>query len=567
MVGKLKKTILKSKKSMALAAGAAVVAASIGAAIFMNYQGSRVSGFNVATVSKGHLAKRVTITGDVEARSRSELYPSPTSKIAEVLVKEGQSVKKGDVLARLDSTEYSTQLKKQTINLENAEKTLEYFSGSSSNMDAATSRTSVRQAEIALDNARSNYSAAAVNLENVSELGNNSVSQAEIALDSAESNYRAAVNNLGNVESANRNSVSQAETALKDAVRTCDLAKMNFDSVKTLYDSDPSTYFSQYQSALQAFNQAKSAVHVAEANLSSAKISADAAYDAAAKAVSDSDRAVQSARVALAGAINKSDMDYDMASKSVSDSENAVRSAEVALSYAESQSSYSAATSDNRISIQQDQIRLLKADIDYLNGKIEECNLKANVDGVVAKMDIAANEYPKTGDAIIIDGAKEYVVNVDAGQFDSINIRTGQKANIKIEGIEKEYKGTVSQVGMLAEKSLTSADKDSKVSVKVSITNPDKYIKVGYEADVEIMLDEKLDAVQVNYEAVQIEADTKREYIFVLDRSNKADKRYVRTGLETETTIEVLSGLEVGDKYVANPDKTLEEGVKVKEAD
>ena len=689
-MGKLKAIIFKSKKSIIVTAVLLLTVLAGGGTAYWWYQNAQVQEISLQTAWKGQLAKYVPITGDIEASSRSSLYPSPTAKIVEVLAVEGQAVKKGEVLARIDSTEYRTQLDKQTINLANAEATLAYLSGSSAEMDKSSSQNAVSQAGIALENAQSNYSAAQGNLDDINTLNANAIHQAQIALENAQSNYAAAKSNLSergtlydnalsqaqialesaqsnaaaladklnNVEIANANAVGQAELTLENAKAhywiakknlddlenalyeaECSLetakaayasAKLNLDIVKALYDADPILYAVDYQLAQQAVATAETAVWNAELALDSAEMSYQAGYDAAKLAVIDAETAVHSAEIALSNAKNAADAEYAAAEKAVSDSETAVRNAEIALSNAESAgaleyaaaekavsdseaavrnaeitlsnarsgaavkyeaavkaisdgekavrsagialsnlqttASYSSATTEERISNQADQIALLKTDIVYLNKKIEECDLKANVDGVVTKMDVVANEYPQIGDAIIVDGATEYVISLAVSQYDSVNMRVGQKANVKVKGVIGEYEGIVSEIGQSAEKSATSADQDAKVAVKVTITDPDENIKVGYEVDAEIITIERLDALRVNYEAVQIEAESGKAYVYVVDSSNRVEKRYIETGLETEYDIEILDGLVEGERYVVDPDKELVAGVKVKDS-
>ena len=269
---------------------------------------------------------------------------------------------------------------------------------------------------------------------------------------------------------------------------------------------------------------------------------------------------------ALSNARSGAAVKYEAAVKAISDGEKAVRSAGIALSNLNTTATFSSATAEERVSNQADQIALLKTDIAYLNKKIEESELKANVDGIVTKIDVVANEYPQVGDAIIVDGATEYVISLAVSQFDSVNMRVGQKATIKVKGVAAEYEGVVSEIGQSAEKSATSADQDAKVTVKITITDPDENIKVGYEADAEIITVERLDALRVNYEAVQIEAESGKAYVYVVGSGNRVEKRYIETGLETEYDIEVVDGLVEGERYVADPNKDLVAGVKVKDS-
>ncbi|WP_177208480.1 HlyD family efflux transporter periplasmic adaptor subunit [Trichococcus pasteurii] len=625
-MGKLKAIIFKSKKSIIVTAVLLLTVLAGGGTAYWWYQNAQVQEVSLQTAWKGQLAKYVPITGDIEASSRSSLYPSPTAKIVEVLAVEGQAVKKGEVLARIDSTEYRTQLDKQTINLANAEATLAYLSGSSAEMDKSSSQNAVSQAQIALESAQSNAAALADKLNNVEIANANAVGQAELTLENAKAHYWIAKKNLDDLE----NAMYEAECSLETAKAAYASAKLNLDIVKALYDADPILYAVDYQLAQQAVNiaetavwnaelaldsaemsykagydaaklaviDAETAVHSAEITLSNAKNAADAEYAAAEKAVSDSETAVRNAEIALSNAESAGALEYAAAEKAVSDSEAAVRNAEITLSNARSgaavkyeaavkaisdgekavrsagialsnlqtTASFSSATTEERISNQADQIALLKTDIVYLNKKIEECDLKANVDGVVTKMDVVANEYPQIGDAIIVDGATEYVISLAVSQYDSVNMRVGQKANVKVKGLIGEYKGIVSEIGQSAEKSATSADQDAKVAVKVTITDPDENIKVGYEADAEIITIERLDALRVNYEAVQIEAESGKAYVYVVDSSNRVEKRYIETGLETEYDIEILDGLVEGERYVADPDKEPVAGVKVRDS-
>lgn len=612
------KTFFKSKKSKIIAAAVLVAAAAGGSALYMNVQNAKIPQVTLTTASKSQLMKSVTITGDIKASTRNVISLSPTSKVVDVLVAEGQSVMKGDILVVLDTGDYKNQLEQQKINLASAQSTLAYMSGSSSAADKTSTRNAVSQAEIALKNAKSNYNAAQNNLGSIQEADDNAISQAEIALDSAESNYDAAQRNLTSISEFNDSAVTQAEIAIDNAESNYRAAKKNLDYLEdqlrdaknalanaeadytaknnyflTLLISDPgytaaqqardaayavlqsaqaalassqSIYDSGIISARQAVSNAENAVRSAEVTLSNAETKADSDCYAAEKAVSDAANAVKNAEINLSNAKLKADSDYTAAVKAVSDAANAVKSAEIALSNAKNTASFTVSTDSEKISNQKAQIALLNANIENFNNKIEQANLRANVDGIVTKMDAVANQYPATGDEIVVDGTVQYVVELQVSQYDSVNLAAGQKVIVTVKGIGKEYEGTVSEIGQLAEKSLTSTDQDPKVNVKISIINPDENIKVGYEADAEIIIEDKAGALQVSFEAVQSEAGTGKKYVYTVDSSNVARKTYIETGIETDYNIEVLSGLTDGQKCISNPAKNITDGMKVREA-
>ena len=63
---------------------------------------------DVINPSTGDVGVTVVTTGIVEPRNRLEIKPSISGRIEEILVNEGELIKKGDVLARMSSTERAT---------------------------------------------------------------------------------------------------------------------------------------------------------------------------------------------------------------------------------------------------------------------------------------------------------------------------------------------------------------------------------------------------------------------------------------------------------------------------
>ncbi|HEY5575607.1 MAG TPA: biotin/lipoyl-binding protein [Clostridiaceae bacterium] len=605
-------TVFKSKKSKIIGAAVLVAAVAGGSALYINTQNAKIPAVTLATVTKGEITKSVTITGDIKASTRNVISLSPTSKVVDVFVKEGQTVKKGDILAVLDTADLKNQLKQQNINLVSAKSTLAFMAGPSSSSDKTSAGNAVSQAQVALANAQSNYNAAQNNVGSIQQADNNAVSQAQIALDNANANYTAAQNNLDAIQTADDNAVSQAQIALNNAEVNYRAAKQNIDNnlsilesqlqyangvlstAQTAYNTvynkfhaippiatpqqldDATTALHNAQNAVlslnsqinplkQAEKNANNAVQSAQVTLDNAQAKADSDYTAAEKSISDADNAVKSAQVSLSSAQTKADSDNSAANKAASDASNAVKSAEITLSSAKNTASFTGSSDSEKISNQKTQISLLNANIENLNNKIEQGNLRANVDGVVTKMNAVANQYPVAGDEIIVDGSVQYVVELQASQYDSVNIKAGQKVNVTLKGISKKYDGTVSEIGQLAEKSLTSTDQDPKVTIKVSITNPDANVVAGYQADAEIVINDKSDALQLSFEAIQVESGTGKKYVYAVDSRNKVKKTYIQTGIETDYNIEVLSGLTEGQRCISNPAKTITDGMTVKE--
>jgi len=72
---------------------------------------------NVARVQQGEFVREVRANGTVEARVYTLTFPRP-GRVAEVLVKEGQAVRAGQVLAVLETTNEAAQLRAASENLQ-----------------------------------------------------------------------------------------------------------------------------------------------------------------------------------------------------------------------------------------------------------------------------------------------------------------------------------------------------------------------------------------------------------------------------------------------------------------
>ncbi|QXE20905.1 efflux RND transporter periplasmic adaptor subunit [Clostridium sp. 001] len=205
----------------------------------------------------------------------------------------------------------------------------------------------------------------------------------------------------------------------------------------------------------------------------------------------------------------------------------------------------------------------IKAEIDNLNAKIEQSNVRANVDGRVMRVDAKENQVPKAGDMVIVDDISQYKVSIAMSQYDAMKVAKGQKAIVKIKGNDqKKYTGSVTDVGQIAQvkADAKATSQEAKVNVIVTLDNADDSIKVGYEADAEIIFNEKRNIVSMGFDSVKEEKGTKKKYVYIVNSKNKVSKRYISTGIETDDYMEVIDGLNEGEKYVSNPPDTLKDG-------
>ena len=551
----------RSRKAKAIAALVTVAAVAGGSFWYVTAREASRPEVQVTTAMRTGITDSVIAVADIEASSRNTTTLSPSVKVTEVLVTEGQRVARGDVLAVLDTTEYAAQLEAQGITVAEAQATLQYLAGPNATMNNATAANAVSQASIALENARAAESAAQQYLADIPSFSADAVRQAEIAVDSARLNADAADANVASTRRLNDTAVAQAKIALDAAEDAKHKAVRDLTDLTDKLNAGlitPAEYDAQYPTLKFALVNAENACRSAQVSLDTAKATAAAALAGAEQATSEAELLLASAETTLDAAQRQADSEVEAAQRAVSDAQRAVASAEVALAGARSGASFARASDGQRAASQQSQIDLLDANIRYLLGKIDEGSLRAAVDGVVTRVDAVAGEYPQLGDAIVVDGTSGFVAAVDVPQADSVGINPGQRATVTLKGIGTVFRGSVASVASTAERSATSADTDPKVRVEVAILDPDETLRIGFEADVEVFRDDKEAALSIALDAVRSEPGTGNRYVLVLDDRNRATKVIVRTGIETGDQVEVLAGLTEGQRCVVNPAASLE---------
>lgn len=194
-------------------------------------------------------------------------------------------------------------------------------------------------------------------------------------------------------------------------------------------------------------------------------------------------------------------------------------------------------------------------------------------------------------------------VEVDVNENDIVKINIGDETKIQVDAyLKKEFKGVVTSISNSAS-STTTADQVTNFKVKVRILKesyldliegkPATYspFRPGMTATVDIITTRKENVIGVPISAVVVKTDTaatkkveiaddkdkvksksdkKYECVFVKS-GGKAKIRIVKTGIQDDSNIEILSGLQKGDEVITGPyvtvSKDLNSGDKVKVAD
>ncbi len=185
-------------------------------------------------------------------------------------------------------------------------------------------------------------------------------------------------------------------------------------------------------------------------------------------------------------------------------------------------------------------------DVELQTISIEFSNLFAPVQGIVTSTGSSLPGVNVTAaDTIMkIINPDSLYFEVTADQTEVTKIHEQMAGDLTLDAyIDEPVTGTISAIGF----SPKEGESGTVYGVELAFSNSSnqnlKY-RVGMTGDVEFVLRERKSVLYVPTEYV--EEDEQGTYVFIM-KDGKKEKLYVDTGLETDTSMEIVRGLNVGD--------------------
>ncbi len=216
------------------------------------------------------------------------------------------------------------------------------------------------------------------------------------------------------------------------------------------------------------------------------------------------------------------------------------------------------------------------------------------MDGTISRLDVEVGEQvvgamQMTGTEIMRVANLEIMeVVVDVNESDIVRVNFGDTAKIEVDAyLDREFLGVVTEIANSAKAATASLDQVTNFEVKVRILQssytdlikPDSPglspFRPGMNATVEIQTATKRNVVAIPIECITMRSDTTSSdkpsaadvfltkksdedgesftVVFVPSPTNRAQIRVVETGIQDDRYIEIVSGLNEGDKVISGP--------------
>ncbi|MGQ0504502.1 MAG: efflux RND transporter periplasmic adaptor subunit [Myxococcaceae bacterium] len=239
--------------------------------------------------------------------------------------------------------------------------------------------------------------------------------------------------------------------------------------------------------------------------------------------------------------------------------------------------------------------------LDETLNNLSKTTLLSPIDGTVLELSREVGERVRGSDfsedvVMTLASLSAMEVKIEVGEHEVVHLKHGQHAEIRVDALEgQSFEGAVTEIAQkaLIKNAGTEAELTS-FPVTVALATRPPGVLPGMSAEVNISAEIHTDALLVPIQAVtvrpekslpdarpQVETSTsltaKRggetlaKVVFVVNGDKKATLRRVRTGIASDTDLEVVEGLQEGEQIVEGPfrviSKELNEGDSVKEAD
>ncbi|QDE91000.1 efflux transporter periplasmic adaptor subunit [Myxococcus xanthus] len=242
-------------------------------------------------------------------------------------------------------------------------------------------------------------------------------------------------------------------------------------------------------------------------------------------------------------------------------------------------------TGDARLASAKQMLARNVAIVDQAQTDLTRTTLVSPIDGNVIELSREVGERVRGSDlsedvVMTIAALSAMEVKFEVGEHEVVHLKPGQPAEITLDALEGQtYSGSVVEIAQkaLIKNEGTEAEVTS-FPITVALDTRPPNVLPGMSSEVRISAETHNDVVLVPIQAVTVRSErslpdykapieggglkAKRteslaKVVFVVDSSNKAQVRRVQTGIASDTELEIVSGLNDGDRVIEGPYRTL----------
>jgi len=534
---------------------------------YFTFKGSgttQVVAQKTARVESGDIVNSIKVVGNTKITDQQTLTFGQQGTVKTVYVKEGQAVKKWDLLAVLDKKSLSKNIAQQSLSLQNARINYQKLFTSTSSSDLISAQNNVSSAQSKLKIANQELNDMMLSNGDTLQTRATSVQSVLISTKSSIVDLKKTLDDIDDMFSI----TSKTNT---DEINRLISAKM--PSYKTSTESSYQTAVSKLNTLQSTYNmiQAKTSTTVTEMEqlqdknrdvlnaLSTCITNAKNAMDNSIISVDLTDSKLSNWKATLNSAnssvlsrlssLNSEGKSLRTTTTDIQSKKTEIANDEAQLKmYQENYQDLVNGPSKEDRQLQINNIKSMQISISELGDQGEDYEIRAPFDGNADVVDVQVGDNITSDNisakAITVSNPNIYEIDMLIDQVDIVKINKGQPVEVSFDA----YSGYV-VTGNISEIDPTPTTSAGVVSytAKVMMVKGEKKIYDSMTVSVKIITERKLNTIIVPSMAVQTESGTTT--VQVQERDGSEVTKKVVTGITDGSNTEILSGVSVGELF------------------
>ena len=170
--------------------------------------------------------------------------------------------------------------------------------------------------------------------------------------------------------------------------------------------------------------------------------------------------------------------------------------------------------------------------------------IEAPFDGKISKISVSEGDSVNSNTSVfnIIDNSG-FKIETSVDESEVTKVSTGQKVEVTVDAIEKEYEGVVTRVDAEA----TTSGNSTSFGIVIQLEGDFENLYSGMSSEMNIVIKESTDVLVVPVQAVKSKNGT---YVVSVKDGDSTKEVEVTVGAQDSSFVEITSGLNEGDVVV-----------------
>lgn len=519
--------------------------------------------YYLGTVEKGTLITSVSGSGQVSVAEQIDIKPKVSGDITYVGVTKGQQVSKGDIIAKIDSTDALRAVRDAEDNLETAKLSMD-------KLNEPASELTIMQAENALTNANESKIDAEASLKKAYDDGFNTVANSflelptimtglnDILLGYSYLNYQKNLDYYADAVRQYDVKVVQyrndAETKYNSARTAYDKNFQNYKSASRYSDTETiknliAETYETVRSIAESIKSTNNLIQFYEDKLIEYHLKPATTADTHLSTLSTYTSKTNSQLSSLLSI--KTTIEND--EKAIIDAERTIKEKTISLENLKE--------GPDVLDVRSQELTIKQKEYSLSDAKaaLADYSVRATFDGIIADLSAKKGDAASTGTALVTLITKQKIAEITLNEIDVAKVKIGQKTTLTFDVIEDlSITGEVVDIDSIG----TVSQGVVSYTVKISFDTEEEKVKPGMTVSASIITEAKQDVLLVSNSAIKSSVNV--NYVEVLDSSITKDvkdnaaiasknfptQKQIIIGSQNDSYTEITSGLSEGDRVI-----------------